>query len=111
MSRKECDARYYAKHREERIKAVIRHRLQRYGISQELWDEKFEEQGRCCAICKSPDPKSTTGWHTDHDHETNKFRGILCRACNTSLGAMQDSIELLQNMIAYLKYHVAEQRA
>jgi hypothetical protein len=83
----------------------------RYGITIAEKNSIFEKQGKVCAICKSPDPKSKVGWHTDHDHATNVVRGILCHACNTALGQMQENIEVLQSMIAYLQNHAVEQRA
>lgn len=57
-----------------------------YGVSATEWTRVFTRQGSCCAICKSPEPKSSKGWHTDHDHETGRLRGILCRQCNLALG-------------------------
>lgn len=40
--------------------------------------------------------------HVDHDHVTDQIRGILCGACNRSLGLVKDSVEILQRMINYL---------
>lgn len=62
---------------------------QRYGITQQKWDAIFERQGRVCAICKSSDPKSIKGWHTDHNHITMVVRGILCSSCNTAIGMIE----------------------
>lgn len=39
----------------------------------------------------------------DHCHESSKFRGWLCSACNNALGMVQDSIPLLRAMIEYLE--------
>jgi hypothetical protein len=39
----------------------------------------------------------------DHDHKTNKVRGLLCNACNKGLGHFHDNVELLQKAINYLK--------
>jgi hypothetical protein len=39
----------------------------------------------------------------DHDHETNKIRGLLCSRCNTGLGLFFDNISNLENAILYLK--------
>lgn len=39
----------------------------------------------------------------DHCHASGKFRGWLCRRCNTVLGAVEDSEELLRNMADYLR--------
>jgi len=39
----------------------------------------------------------------DHCHVSGKIRGLLCFHCNSSLGKMKDSVEILQNAIDYLK--------
>lgn len=80
-------------------------RLKReYGITSEEWWDMFDNQGRKCNICKS-DTTVGRGWHTDHCHETNKVRGILCYHCNLLLGMAKDRIEILETAIAYLKEH------
>lgn len=43
--------------------------------------------------------------HLDHDHKTNKFRGYLCRSCNTGVGSLGDNIEGLQRALTYLRKH------
>ena len=43
------------------------------------------------------------GYHIDHNHETNKVRGLLCPSCNKGLGHAYDSIEILESWIKYLK--------
>ena len=52
-----------------------------------------------CACCK----KITDDLVIDHDHETGKFRGWLCRRCNIALGKFNDDIPTLKNAIKYLK--------
>ena len=44
----------------------------------------------------------------DHDHGTGKFRGWLCIPCNGALGMVNDSQEILEKMIEYLKFHSRE---
>ena len=39
----------------------------------------------------------------DHNHETGKFRGWICSRCNTTIGLVEDNIELLNKLIKYLK--------
>ena len=39
----------------------------------------------------------------DHDHGTGAFRGFLCTRHNTGLGLFNDSIEELEQAIAYLR--------
>jgi hypothetical protein len=68
--------------------------------------------GESCAICnkavykhKSEVPTGvdgTWGWQCDHDHETNEFRGWLCKKCNTGLGALGDNLESLLRAVEYL---------
>lgn len=53
--------------------------------------------GDCCQICGSQDSLKL-----DHDHQTGKFRGVLCHHCNVGLGNFKDSSELLDKAKAYL---------
>jgi len=39
----------------------------------------------------------------DHNHETNKIRGLLCNHCNIGLGNFKDSTTLLSLAIEYLE--------
>ena len=74
-----------------------------YGVTQDQFDRRLSEQGHCCAVCNSDDPKGP--WHTwsaDHDHTTGQFRGVLCHNCNLMLGHGYDSPELLRRGADYL---------
>lgn len=51
-----------------------------------------------CAICGSHDKPCV-----DHNHLTGKIRGCLCMKCNTAIGKLGDSIEMLQKAIRYLE--------
>src|SRR3990167_1168850 len=44
-----------------------------------------------CQICGRGDERLGV----DHDHQTNKVRGYLCKRCNFGLGSFKDSLELL----------------
>jgi len=77
-------------------------RFHRYGLTPEQWEEMFNSQGRCCAVCKRTETK-TWDWHTDHSHRTHAVRGILCNGCNWALGAVDDNVEILSALIAYLQ--------
>jgi len=41
--------------------------------------------------------------HVDHCHKTGKVRNVLCFNCNAALGHVNDSQEILQKLIDYLK--------
>ena len=77
---------------------------QKYNLTIEGWEDIFNAQGRCCAVCKSTDPRGKV-WHTDHDHRTNKLRGILCAKCNLALGQVDDSVDVLKRLAQYLEEH------
>lgn len=63
--------------------------LHAYGITLAQWIEVFKHQGEVCAICKRG-LRPGSHWHTDHDHKTGLFRGILCSQCNRALGKIED---------------------
>lgn len=54
-----------------------------------------------CECCGQPPKRRAIHW--DHDHVTGEFRGWLCHACNGALGQVDDSVERLQLLIAYLQ--------
>lgn len=41
----------------------------------------------------------------DHCHKTGMYRGLLCLSCNTAIGLMKDSIEILSRAVDYLTKH------
>jgi hypothetical protein len=92
----------WTKNNPVRVKASARRSLLRckYGITVEQWEQQFNQQGRCCAICAT---KTTDKWHTDHDHDTGAFRGILCHGCNTGLGSLKDNVVICRAAALYLE--------
>jgi hypothetical protein len=80
-------------------------RLKAVGAGGVTYDELLAKQDHRCSICRS----LFTGWNgdcasqIDHCHDTNEFRGLLCRSCNLLLGYAKDSIEILQSAIRYLE--------
>lgn len=75
-----------------------------HGISLEERNILLHNQNYTCLICNSI-LDDTPNTHIDHDHNSNKIRGILCTNCNRGLGHFQDSISILENAILYLKNH------
>ncbi len=55
-----------------------------------------------CQVCVKSEP-GLKGWILDHDHNTGKFRGILCSNCNLALGHLKDDVFILKSLIVYLK--------
>lgn len=111
-SNKEWWARKWA-HRQQKFPSNERARnLKRYyGITPERYNELLKEQNNACAICRKEetaiDGKSGTikRLSIDHCHTSNNIRGLLCGRCNTTLGKLEDNVNLLQAMINYLNKH------
>jgi hypothetical protein len=82
------------------------HNLKRYGLTESVFLEMYEQQEHKCKICGRPIAYSTgnamDSLHIDHDHETGKVRGLLCGDCNTGLGKFKDNTEILSKAIRYL---------
>lgn len=80
-----------------------------YGVGIDWVHQKLQEQGGVCAICKKPETAMFKGkpftLAVDHDHSTNKLRGLLCMSCNRGLGLFKDDSELLLAASQYLKNH------
>lgn len=88
-----------------RHKLVSSRRKYLYGVTSEQVDACFIRQGRRCAICRQDKPLGRGSWHVDHDHKTNKFRGMLCSNCNTALGLLFDNPVTAEKAAAYLRNH------
>lgn len=80
---------------------------ERYGINLDQFKALLASQNGTCAICAKEetiaDYRGVRALSIDHDHVSNKVRGILCMKCNRALGGFCDSIELLERAVAYLK--------
>ena len=74
-----------------------------YGITVEDYNRMLEEQNHCCGCCGKHESEFKRRLHVDHDHTTNQVRGLLCTKCNPGIGYFDDSIEILEMAIAYLK--------
>jgi hypothetical protein len=80
----------------------VYHMKVNYGLTWAQYEEMVSKQKGKCAICKKI---CSTGKRlsVDHDHKTNKIRGLLCLNCNQGLGKLGDDIESLQKALKYLE--------
>ena len=60
---------------------------------------KFFHELQECEICLFSHEKLCI----DHDHKTNRVRGLLCAHCNQGIGHFRDNIKTLESAIAYLE--------
>lgn len=73
----------------------------KYGITPEVWEAFYVLQDGLCAICLVP--LDGIKICTDHDHENDVVRGLLCSNCNVFIGMAEEDIDRLRRAIAYLQ--------
>jgi arginine decarboxylase-like protein len=71
-----------------------------YGLTSLERKALAEKQKNSCAICKK-----IKRLVIDHDHKTDKIRGLLCNDCNLLLGHAKDAIHVLQEAIRYIRFN------
>lgn len=103
----------YVEKNKEKIE--LRRKLWRYGLSIDQWGELQSRANGLCEICHLPETKTVNGTlralSIDHDHRTGCVRGLLCDRCNTVIGAVEESPELLRLLIEYIEQHSAQRAA
>jgi hypothetical protein len=102
-----CDACQTERHR-KRIRADRRRKglWEYYKLTLSEYQAMHDAQGGVCLICggvQTGRGAKNNQLSVDHNHKTGKIRGLLCTNCNTGIGNLRDSIELLEKAITYLK--------
>ncbi len=79
----------------------------RYNMTIKNYEKLLKQQNGKCAICGSTKTgdKSKIFFSIDHNHKTNKVRGLLCVHCNHGLGGFKDNPESLIAAAAYILKH------
>ena len=98
---KPCHNEYNRKHRQKhKDRYLEKNRTYRckhvYGITLDEYYKRMSTSD-CCEVCSS---KEQLGY--DHCHDTLKFRGVLCKNCNRSLGQLGDTTESIGKVLFYL---------
>lgn len=104
-TRPENRERYLEKARLHSKRWYSENKERRYAYNKEWWKKRVLElegiAGRKrpekCEICSRKEVP-----HFDHCHKTGKFRGWICKRCNTVLGKVEDDIILLDSLKHYL---------
>ncbi len=67
----------------------------------------LEQQGHRCKLCLKPESEIVTRnkskLEVDHDPVTGYVRGLLCGACNSSLGKFRDDPATLRRAADYVE--------
>lgn len=75
-----------------------------FGLTVESWQQMFEAQQGRCAICGKHQLEFEKKLAVDHNHVTNKVRGLLCFDCNTGIGMLKADKKHTELLIKSIKY-------
>ena len=92
-------ARWEAYSRADKCKAFRR----KYGVRLAEYEEQWQVQNFCCAICKRERNKNEKAFAVDHCHKTGVVRGILCPQCNVDLGRIEAYLDAPEKIDDYLR--------
>ncbi len=93
---KENPAKYY----QSTFKSELKNN---YRLTVKEFDEMVKRQDGKCGICGGYPGSRTKRLCVDHDHKTNKVRGLLCKKCNSALGLLGNNIYIVNSALDYLK--------
>lgn len=102
----------FSRRRDRAYRAVMSERAaaydlkKHYGLSKGEYEAMLDKCGGRCSICGQEETQKIRGkpfrLAVDHCHAKGHIRGLLCRQCNTGLGAFRDDVTLLNKAIDYL---------
>lgn len=113
-----CESKRALKWRDENPDKYLDYHMRRkFGITLARYSELLAEQGGVCAVCgEAPTFENSGRWSkrrkgtaaesrlvVDHDHATGKVRGLLCGRCNTGIGFLKDSPDIVRFALKYLE--------
>lgn len=104
---------------ERREAETLRNVQRKYGLSKQQFAELLQQANGRCPCCNTPfglfgqgGPRNgeSDGPVVDHDHRTDRIRGVICGRCNLLLGQAGDSPKILRLCARYLE-RMADLRA
>ena len=101
---KECRKKYYTENKEkidtDKRKSALKNN---FGITIEQFNEMSKNQDNRCGICNNLfTARKPFNPNVDHNHATNKIRGLLCGQCNRSIGLLRDDPVIIKNAIKWI---------
>src|SRR5574341_421370 len=94
--RKGAERKYRRNNSDSILNSTLKYK---YGISLDDYRSLEKKQEGVCAICGEKEDKGR--FSVDHNHTTGSVRGLLCRACNRRLEAIED-FSYLEKALTYL---------
>jgi hypothetical protein len=74
-----------------------------YKLTPGQWQDLYDKQQGCCAICGISQDDLGYTLEIDYDHVLGKVRGLLCKKCNLGIGMFGEDITRIEKAIRYLK--------
>ena len=106
---------YTRKHYRDNRQRYMDYGLANYGLTRDQYDALLAAQHGLCALCARPEHTLNKSHEiralaVDHDHACcpgkkscgRRIRGLLCHNCNIGISNFGDSVERLDQAIAYL---------
>ncbi len=97
---------WFKAHPEKRLKYQFRKWAVALGTTEEIvtkfYYEQLSKQDHRCAICRVHEDDLKRRLVLDHNHLTNKLRGLLCTSCNAGIGNLRDDANLCKGAMEYL---------
>jgi hypothetical protein len=87
---------YYLTHKDKCRDSGLR---RRFGITLQEYQAAYEKQAGLCGICEEWFKSLTV----DHDHNSKRFRGLLCSPCNVALGFYEKNKPFVHRFEKYLR--------
>lgn len=75
---------------------------QKFGITEERYQELLKAQGGVCKLCGDGPNGRWKQLQVDHNHKTGEVRGLLCWNCNYRIVGKIETMGLLPKLIDYL---------
>lgn len=98
-------------------RARAEHLWRVYGLTTEEYEKRFLDQNGLCACCGRPEARragrkkrseNVPLLHVDHCHTTGRIRGLLCSACNTALGLLEEDPQRIKALLHYVEERVLQ---
>jgi|SRR5665213_372425 len=74
-----------------------------FGMAIEDYELLLQNQNGLCLGCYKHHSQFKHRLQVDHDHATNKIRGLLCGPCNRTLGIVSENPMTLRRLADYLE--------
>lgn len=74
----------------------------KFGITPQQYQELYDKQNGCCAVCGKTELEEGRKLAVDHDHKTGEIFGLLCSFCNNRFIGRFRNPDRYRNAAIYL---------